>query len=189
MSERVDAYLKRHNEAVSTLEGIASAIEQAGAILIEALLAGKKVLVMGNGGSAADAQHLVAELVGRFERERRGLPAVALTTDSSILTAVSNDFGYDSVFARQVEALGQSGDVVIGISTSGNSPNVLKAVQTAKEAGCRTIGLLGRDGGQIGALVDLPLTVPVQQTPHIQEAHAIIVHLVCQMVDEAMAGN
>lgn len=189
MSQKVLNYFENHNKAIKTLESLVNEITQAGAMLTTALEKGNKVLVMGNGGSAADAQHLVAELVGRFETERRGLPAIALTTDSSILTAVSNDFGYEKVFARQVEALGQSGDVVIGISTSGNSPNVLAAIKVATENGCKTIGLLGRDGGEIGRLVDLPLTIPVQQTPHIQEAHAVIVHLLCQMVDEALSTN
>ncbi len=189
MSQQVSEYLENHAHAVRALGEISEKIEQAGAMLVEALTNGGKILVMGNGGSAADAQHLVAELVGRFETERRGLPALALTTDSSILTAVSNDFGYDQVFSRQVEALGQAGDVVIGISTSGNSANVLNAVRLASEKGCRTIGLLGRDGGEIVGHVDLALTIPVQQTPHIQEAHGIIVHLVCQMVDEALSGS
>ena len=189
MNRDVQEYIQTHIEAIETLSPMSGEIVRAGELLVAALEKGGKVLVMGNGGSAADAQHLVAELVGRFEADRKGLPAIALTTDSSILTAVSNDFGYEKVFARQVEALGTDGDVVVGISTSGNSPNVLEAIRTAAEHGCTTIGLLGRDGGKIGPLVDLALTVPVDKTPHIQEAHAVIVHLLCRMVDQAMAGK
>lgn len=133
-----------------------------------ALKQGHKVLIMGNGGSAADAQHFAAELVGRFLLERKALPAIALTTDSSILTAVGNDYGFDEVFKRQVEALAQPGDVVIGISTSGKSNNVFHALTAANQIGCKTIGLLGRDGGNIGSIVDVNLTVPVEYTPYIQ---------------------
>ena len=189
MNQTVKIYLDGHNEAVQTLENLSAEIVKAGEQMVSALKNGGKVLVMGNGGSAADAQHLVAELVGRFEVKRRGLPAIALTTDTSILTAVSNDFGYENVFARQVEALAVKDDVVIGISTSGNSSNVLRAIVAAKERGCATIGLLGRDGGEIADLVDLPLTIATQKTPHIQEAHGIIVHLVCQMVDQAFLDS
>ncbi|PLX99363.1 MAG: phosphoheptose isomerase [Desulfuromonas sp.] len=189
MNQTVQQYLAGHNQAIGLIEGMADNIDRAGKLLVDTLRQGHKILVMGNGGSAADAQHLAAELVGRFEAERSGLPALALTTDSSILTAVSNDFGYEAVFARQVEALAVKGDVVIGISTSGHSPNVLQAVKTARGNGCRTIGLLGRDGGDIAAAVDLPLIVAVQQTPHIQEAHGVLVHLLCRIVDQAFSGK
>ena len=168
---------------------LAGTIDDCAGMLAAALGSGNKVLVMGNGGSAADAQHLAAELVGRFLLERRALPAIALTTDTSILTAVGNDYGFDQVFNRQVEALATAGDVVIGISTSGHSPNVLLGLQTAKAMGCGTVGLLGRDGGPIAPLVDMNLTVPALETPRIQEVHAIIVHLLCQQVEERLFGE
>jgi D-sedoheptulose 7-phosphate isomerase len=168
---------------------LAERIDACASLLATALRGGNKVLVMGNGGSAADAQHLAAEMVGRFLLERRALPAIALTTDSSILTAVGNDYGFERVFERQVQALAVPGDVVIGISTSGNSANVLLALQAARAIGCTTVGLLGRDGGEIAPLVDLPLTVSAPQTPHIQEVHAVIVHILCQQVEQRLFGR
>lgn len=169
-------------------EALAGTIDACADMLADALRCGQKVLVMGNGGSAADAQHLAAELVGRFMLERRALPAIALTTDSSILTAVGNDYGFDRVFSRQVEALAVPGDVVVGISTSGNSPNVLSGLQAARALGCRTVGLLGKDGGCIAPLVDINLTVPAMETPRIQEVHAIIVHILCHLVEQRLFG-
>lgn len=159
-----------------------------GAILRQALSSGHTIFFMGNGGSAADSQHLAAEFVGRFQKERRGLPAIALTTDTSILTAVGNDYGYDTVFARQVEALVSSGDVVVGLSTSGNSPNVLKALAAAKETGATTIGMTGRSGGKMAACCDLCLKIPADVTARVQEGHALVGHIVCQLVDEEAAG-
>jgi D-sedoheptulose 7-phosphate isomerase len=141
---------------------------------------------MGNGGSAADAQHFVAEIVGRFKLERRGLPAIALSTDTSILTAIGNDYGFDKVFSRQVEALASPGDLVIGISTSGNSPNVLLALQLARQAGCSTVGLLGKDGGSIKDVCDLALVVPTNDTPRVQEGHITIIHIVCDLLEKAL---
>lgn len=167
---------------------LAETVDVCAKALASALRDGNKILVMGNGGSAADAQHLAAELVGRFLVERKALPAIALTTDSSILTAVGNDYGFDRVFERQVQALAAPGDVVIGISTSGNSPNVLLALQAARDIGCTTVGLLGRDGGKIASLVDINLLVASMQTPHIQEVHAIIVHILCDLVEQALCG-
>ena len=158
-------------------------IENCAKLLCTALKNGNKILVMGNGGSAADAQHFAAELVGRFLKNRAALPAIALTTDTSILTAVANDFGYDQVFSRQVEALAKSGDVVIGISTSGNSTNVLSALELALELDCKTVAMLGRDGGEIASLVDQPLIVPVNETPYIQEAHLAIIHILCDLIE------
>ncbi len=153
-----------------------------------ALKQGHKVLIMGNGGSAADAQHFAAELVGRFLLERKAMPAIALTTDSSILTAVGNDYGFDEVFKRQVEAFAQPGDVVIGISTSGKSNNVFRALNVANQVGCKTIGLLGRDGGDIAAIVDIELTVPDQYTPYIQGTHGAIIHIICDLVEKELFG-
>lgn len=156
--------------------------------IVDALKQGHKVLIMGNGGSAADAQHFAAELVGRFLLERKALPAIALTTDSSILTAVGNDYGFDEIFKRQLEALAQPGDVVIGISTSGQSNNVFHALSSANEIGCKTIGLLGRDGGNIASIVDIDLTVPDQYTPYIQGSHGTIIHIICDLVEKELFG-
>ena len=176
--------LDEHRSAIDRIEAtLTDQIAQAATEMLQCLRSGGKILVMGNGGSAADAQHLVAELVGRFLLERRPLPALALTTNSSSLTAIANDYGYDDVFARQVEALADPQDLVLGISTSGHSPNVLKALQVARHKGCRTLALLGRDGGVIRAAVDLPLVVDVAQTPRIQEAHALIIHMLCGLID------
>lgn len=184
MLEKIEEYFSGH---LRTLERVAQEMAEdiAGCarLLTETLRRGNKILILGNGGSAADAQHFAAELVGRFLRDRQALPAIALTTDTSILTAVGNDFGYDEVFKRQVEALARPGDAVIGISTSGHSNNVFHALTTAKVMGCKTIGLLGRDGGNIAGIVDVALTVAVQQTPHIQEAHITILHLLCDLVE------
>lgn len=154
---------------------------------VVAYRSGKKVLVMGNGGSAADAQHLAAEFVGRFELQRKPLPAIALTTDSSILTAVSNDFGFEESFARQVQALAVEGDILIAISTSGRSANVLRAVDAARQAGCYTAGLTGKSGGGLAARVDLLLAVPSEKTQRIQEAHGLIGHMYCGLVERALS--
>lgn len=154
--------------------------------LVETFRSGGKLIVMGNGGSAADSQHFVAEMVGRFKMERKALPAVALSTDTSILTAIGNDYGFDSVFSRQVEALASAGDMVLGISTSGNSANVLKALQLAREQGCRTAGLLGKDGGSIKSACDFSLIVPTSDTPRIQEAHITIIHIICDLVEKEL---
>jgi D-sedoheptulose 7-phosphate isomerase len=167
---------------------MAPLIAEMAAMLTDTLGKGAKLLVMGNGGSAADAQHFAAEIVGRFKLERRALPAVALSTDTSILTAIGNDYGFEAVFSRQVEALAAPGDMVVGISTSGNSPNVLKAFQVARERGCRIVGLLGRDGGSIKGACNLALVVPSDDTPRIQEGHIAIIHIVCDLVEKALFG-
>jgi len=182
-------HISQHLAALQTLNGLKPAIEDAGQRIAGCLLRGNKVMLCGNGGSAADAQHIAAELVGRFLTERNGLPAMALTTDTSILTAVANDYGYAAIFARQVQAHARTGDVLIGISTSGNSANVLAAVNTAKQLGCTTIGLLGRDGGQLASLVDHAITLPVPQTAAIQECHILIGHLWCAIVDAAWVSR
>jgi D-sedoheptulose 7-phosphate isomerase len=158
-------------------------IEASGNIIFEALAAGKKVLLCGNGGSAADSQHIAAEFVGRFEAERRPLPSIALTTDTSLLTAVSNDYGYEKVFVRQVLALANEGDVLIGISTSGNSPSILSAIMAAREKGCKTIGLTGEKGKKLASLCDAAVLVPSSRTSRIQEGHSAIGHLWCEIVD------
>jgi len=159
---------------------------EVGGRMAECLRAGGKVLAFGNGGSAADAQHLAAELVGRFLRDRPGLSAFALTTDTSVLTAVGNDMGYESVFRRQVEAHGRPGDVAVGITTSGRSPNVVQALERARELGLVTVGLTGNGGGRLAGRVDYLVDVPHRETARIQEVHAMVVHVLCQVVEEAM---
>lgn len=162
------------------------ALERATEAVVACLRAGGKLLVCGNGGSAADAQHLAAELVGRFERERRGLAAIALTTDTSALTAIANDYSYDQVFSRQVEALGRAGDVLIGISTSGNSGNVVRAVEAAKKLGMKVVGLTGQGGGKLAALVDHLIAVPSTRVARVQEMHEIALHALSAAVDEGV---
>jgi D-sedoheptulose 7-phosphate isomerase len=166
----------------------ASLLLAVGSRLAEALRAGGKVLTFGNGGSAADAQHLAGELVGRFQRQRVALPALALTTDAAVVTAIANDLGYENVFARQVEAHGRPGDVAVAISTSGRSPNVLVALRAARERGLVTVGLTGNGGGEVAPLVDHLIDVPHRDTARIQEVHAMVVHVLCQIVEEALAG-
>jgi D-sedoheptulose 7-phosphate isomerase len=160
-----------------------SAIVQVVGACIEALRRGNKILFAGNGGSAADAQHLAAELVSRYAYDRPGLPAFALTTDTSVLTAIGNDYGYERLFARQVEAVGAAGDVFFGISTSGRSPNVLKAFDAARAKGLVTVGMTGRDGGQMPGRSDYLLLVPSDSTPRIQEGHIAIGHALCQIIE------
>jgi len=150
----------------------------------EAIASGHTIYLMGNGGSACDCQHFAAELVGRFQKERQAMAAVALTTDTSILTALANDYGFEVVFSRQVEALVRSGDVVVGLSTSGNSPNIMKGLGKARECGAITIGLTGRSGGQMRELCDVCICIPSDVTARIQEAHLLVEHLVCQRIEE-----
>lgn len=159
-------------------------IEEAGRLICDALTGGKKILVCGNGGSAADAQHIAAELIGYYESQRRSWPAIALTTDTSALTAVSNDLGFEQVFARQIAGLAQPGDVLIAITTSGKSKNVLRAVERAKESDCKTIALVGASAETLAQLCDVVVTVPATRTSRIQEAHITIGHLWCEMVDQ-----
>jgi D-sedoheptulose 7-phosphate isomerase len=161
-------------------------VVRAAELMIAALRSGRKILLFGNGGSAADAQHLAAELVNRYRRARPALAALALTTDTSILTAIANDASFEEVFSRQIEALGEPGDVAIAISTSGRSPNVVRAVETARRLGLRTIGLLGRDGGLVAPLVDVPLIVPAEETPRIQEVHITLGHILCDLIESAL---
>ena len=182
------------NEFSSHLETIQAVIGQmeedlakASQIAVETLKKGNKVLLCGNGGSAADAQHIAAELTGRYKSERRGLPGIALTTDTSALTAIGNDYGYDRVFDRQVEALANTGDLLIGISTSGNSANILSALSLAKEIGCHTIGFSGRDGGKMNEVCDVNLVVPSNNTPRIQEIHILLGHTLCQIIDNELS--
>jgi D-sedoheptulose 7-phosphate isomerase len=174
-------------DAVATHQAFAAAhlgpVLAAADAIRSALATGHLVLAFGNGGSASDAQHLVAELIGRFEVERPGLPAVALTPDSNVVTAIANDYGYEVVFTRQVEALGKPGDIAIGISTSGKSPNVAAALRAAKARGLVTIAMTGRDGGTCGAAADIHINVPVQSTARIQEVHRTLMHAMCAIID------
>jgi D-sedoheptulose 7-phosphate isomerase len=170
----------------ATLEACAPAIEEAASHLIACFRSDGKLLAFGNGGSASDAQHLCAELAGRYVRERPGLPALALTANTSDLTAIGNDYGYDRVFARLVEAHGRSGDVAVAISTSGNSSNVLEALEVARERGLVTVGLTGKGGGKLASRVDVPIVVASDRTPRIQETHIAVLHVLCELVDEAL---
>lgn len=164
------------------------AIAAAASLCVEALRAGGKVLFCGNGGSAADAQHLAAELVGRYRLERKGLAALALTTDTSVLTSVANDYGYDDVFARQVEALGRRGDVLVGISTSGRSTNVLRAFAAARKLGLKTVAFTGGSGGEMVEVADISVIAPTAVTCHVQEMHIAAGHLLCGLVETALAS-
>ncbi len=187
--ELVKFTIEQHQEVFSKLmtESLPS-ILTGGEILCEAITKGKKILLCGNGGSAGDAQHIATELVGRYEQERRGLPAIALTVDTSALTAIGNDYGFDRVFARQVESLGNEGDVLVGITTSGNSPNVLAAVMTANQIGMKTIGLTGANGKKLAGLCHSTVLVPSTRTSRIQEAHITIGHLWCEMIEKSVVN-
>lgn len=179
LSQTIDVLARmRDDEALlGTLEAL---VQQC----VRSLTAGGKILIAGNGGSAADAQHWAAELVSRFNYDRPGLAAVALTVDTSALTAIGNDYGYDYTFARQVEALGRKGDVFIGLSTSGNSPNVLRALSAARSGGLVTVGFSGRIGGKMPPLCDLMLCIPADRTPQIQEGHEVLGHLMCAAIEK-----
>lgn len=188
--ERVAAGLKATaavHERLAASGAVAATAKAAGA-LVASLSAGGTMLAFGNGGSAADAQHVVAELVGRFVRERRAWPAVALSVDTSILTAVGNDYGFDQVFSRQVEALGRKGDLALGITTSGDSPNVVRALEKAKTRGLVTVALTGKSGGAAGRIADVHVNVPETSTARIQEAHITLLHLLCELVDDELHG-
>lgn len=183
----VYASLAEHKKTFEAVGSIADDIRATGSLLVETFRRGNKVLVFGNGGSAADAQHLAAEFVGRYETERVSLPAIALTTDTSALTAIGNDYGFDRVFVRQVESLASEGDCIVAISTSGNSPNVIAAVMEGRRRGAKVIGMTGAGGKKLAALCDASILVPSTRTARIQEAHITICHIWCEMVDAAFA--
>jgi D-sedoheptulose 7-phosphate isomerase len=178
--------LDEHMEVFGRLAPLASTLEETARLIVASLSQGGKLLLCGNGGSAADSQHIAAELSGRFVKDRRPLAAVALSTDTSALTCIANDYGFDEVFSRQVTALGRKGDCLLAISTSGNSRNVLRAAEAARAAGICIIGLLGRDGGALRALCDVAIVVPSATTARIQEAHIFIGHTLCAMLEEAL---
>jgi len=185
----LDEFKKHIVVSTKTMESISGLIEIAANICINSLKNGNKILLIGNGGSAADAQHIAAEIIGRYKEERKGLPAIALTTDTSVITSISNDYGYLSVFNRQVEALANKDDVLIAISTGGSSSNIISAIKLAKELNCKTIGFSGRDGGAFNDLCDVNLLVASDDTPRIQEMHILIGHTICQLIDNAFIDS
>lgn len=181
----VSEELNDHSTLIKkVIDALVPDIESGCAMISDTIKKGNMVFLAGNGGSAADAQHIAAELTGRFVKERKPLPGIALTTDTSALTAIANDYGYEYAFSRQLEALARPGDLFIGISTSGNSPGILKALETAGKSGCKTLGLSGRDGGKMNGLCDLNIIVPSDITARIQEMHILIGHILCKAVDD-----
>ena len=184
--EKIRNYILSSSKIVDSSIPLAPNIEKSIMAIVKCLRKGNKVVLFGNGGSAADAQHIAAELIGRFNINRKSLPAIALSDNPSTLTAISNDFSFDSVFSRQCESLISKGDIAIGISTSGNSLNVKKGINTSKKKGATTIGLLGNKGGTIKKFVDIPLIVNSTSTPHIQEVHRIIYHVICEIVEKKL---
>jgi D-sedoheptulose 7-phosphate isomerase len=189
MQQQIQDYFKGHLATLRQMsETMLEPLAEAALVIAATLERGNKLLIAGNGGSAADAQHFAAEMVGRFLRERRALPAIALTTDSSILTAVGNDYGFDQIFSRQVDALAVAGDLFIGISTSGNSPNVCCAAETAAARDCGVLVLVGGQGGRLAKLSENVLVIPSSFTPHIQEGHLLVIHLLCLLVENRLAA-
>lgn len=193
MIERIK---QNFHDSISTknlsVELLPEVIAHAGKIMVAALLDNHKVLCCGNGGSAADSQHFASEMVNRFEIERPSLPAIALTTDTSLMTSIANDYHYDEVFVRQIKAFGQSGDILLAISTSGNSKNIIRAIETAKDRKLNIVALTGRDGGQIANLLDdndVEIRVPAQSTARIQETHLLVIHCLCDLIDRTLFSN
>jgi len=182
-------HVDEHLRTIQALEPLFPVVAQIADHMIGCLAKGGCIFWAGNGGSAADSQHLASELVGRFERERKGMTSIALTTDTSALTAIGNDCGFEQIFARQVEALGRPGDLLVAITTSGVSPNVLRAAETARKGGMTVIGLSGRDGGKLKEIADVCLVVPTQNTARIQEAHILVGHILCDMVERHFADS
>ena len=183
INQEIKNSIRESSNIILNSENLSEQIEKSINEIIKCFSTKNKIIIFGNGGSAADAQHIVAEFIGRFQKERKSLPAIALTTDSSILTSLSNDYSYEVVFSRQCESLVSKGDVVIGISTSGNSKNVEKGIKTAKKMGAITIGLLGGNGGIISKIVDIPIIVKSNSTARIQEVHRVIYHIICGIVE------
>lgn len=191
MKKLIEERLREKEELIKSLYSSEYLVSLEGAIeaIINCLKSGNKIIIAGNGGSAADAQHFAGEMVGRFLQERKGLPAISLCTDSSVITSIANDYGFEEVFRRQVEALGKKEDVFIAISTSGNSVNLLNAVDTAKKIGIKTVGLLGKNGGKLADAVDHSLIVPSNDTPRIQEIHTFTVHMICEIIEKRIFGE
>lgn len=176
-------------QAIYENESLINKIEEVSKLCVKLYMGKNKTILAGNGGSAADAQHIAAELVGRYGFDRPSIPSLALTTDTSCLTAIGNDYGYDKVFSRQLEGMGQEGDLFIGISTSGNSKNIINAFISAKERGITTVALVGRDGGEMAKMADIALVVPSDSTPRIQESHILIGHIICDIIEKEIFGD
>lgn len=186
-SDKISEHFTEHLQVISALPNLCTeSIQNAGVQIAGSLSKGGTLFWCGNGGSAADSQHLAAELVGRFKKNRKALRSIALTTDTSVLTCVANDYSYADIFSRQLEALARGGDVLMAISTSGNSENVIRALMCAKELGAKTIALLGKDGGQAKALADLAIVIPSDSTARIQEAHILIGHILCDLIEREL---
>ena len=188
MRDVIKNEINDHIRVANSLHNLTEEIIKSAILCIDSIKNGGKILLFGNGGSAADAQHIAAELVGRYKTSRKGLPAIALTTDSSALTSIGNDFGYEHIFDRQVEALANKGDVAIGISTSGKSINVINALKVASKLNCNTIGFSGHDGGEMNKICNINLSVPSEDTPRIQEMHILIGHTICHLIDQEFTG-
>lgn len=187
MKENIKNMLEEGFELNNKLiENITDKIEEATNLIIDCLKNNNKILLCGNGGSAEMSSHIAAEFVGRYKKERKALPAIALTTDLAAITAISNDYGFEKIFERQIEGLGKEGDVLIALTTSGNSQNIINAVQKAKSMRIKTIGLLGKDGGKIKNTLDIEMIIPSDNTPRIQEAHLIILHIICELVENRL---
>lgn len=184
MKKMIGNELNAHLATAQQMHDLTNGVELAANLCLNSLKNKGKILIFGNGGSAADAQHIAAELVGRYKTQRQGLSAIALTTDTSALTSIGNDYGYDFIFSRQVEALANQGDVLIGISTGGNSQNVVNGLKTGLEIGCQCIGLSGRDGGKMNAVCAVNLVMPAEDTPRIQEMHILIGHILCHLIEQ-----
>jgi D-sedoheptulose 7-phosphate isomerase len=184
----IEKEFNEHIKVANLIHCLTDAVAISAQLCIDCLKNGGKILLFGNGGSAADAQHIAAELVGRYKIERKGLRAIALTTDTSVITSIGNDFGYNHIFDRQVEALANKGDVAIGISTSGNSINVINALKVASKLNCNTIGFSGQDGGEMNKICNINLPVPSEDTPRIQEMHILIGHTICHLIDQEFTG-
>jgi len=188
MKNTIENEFNEHIKTVKLLHNLTDAVATSAQMCIDCIKDGGKILLFGNGGSAADAQHIAAELVGRYKVERKGLAAIALNTDTSAITSIGNDFGYDYIFERQVQALANSKDVIVGISTSGNSLNVINGLKMASSLECNTIGLTGQDGGEMNKICNINLAVPSEDTPRIQEMHILIGHTICHLIDQEFTG-
>ena len=184
MKKIIENEFNEHIKTAHLIHNLTNEVANCAKLCIKSLKNGGKILVFGNGGSAADAQHMAAELVGRYKTNRKGIPAIALTTDSSSITSIGNDFGFQNIFYRQVEALANEGDIVIGISTSGKSSNVVNALKLASQINCKTIGFSGKDPGDMGKICNIILNAPSNETPRIQEIHIILVHTLCHLIDQ-----
>jgi len=189
MQSEIKSMIEESAETGKSVQDLVPQIEKAAKIVADALKNGKKIILAGNGGSAAMSSHIAAEFTGRYKLERKGLPAIALTADLAAITAIGNDYGFDKIFERQIEALGNQGDVFIALSTSGDSSNMIKAVGKAKKMNIKVIGLLGKDGGNMKSACDIEMIIPSSNTPRIQEAHLMILHIICELAENELFGK